>query len=64
MLLNRILIRSILKKTPYELYKGRKPNISHLRLFCCKCFALNNCKDNLRKFDAKTTDSIFWRTSY
>jgi len=36
--LNRVLIRLILKKTPYELYKGRKPNISHLRVFGCKCF--------------------------
>ena len=29
--LNRVLIRPILRKTPYELYEGRKPNISHLR---------------------------------
>jgi len=26
--LNRTLIRPILKKTPYELYRGRKPSIS------------------------------------
>ena len=26
-IMNRVLIRPILKKTPYELYKGRKPNI-------------------------------------
>jgi len=31
--LNRTLIRPILKKTPYELYKGRKPSVSHLRVF-------------------------------
>ena len=36
--LNRILIRPILKKTSYELYKGRKPNISYLKVFGCKCF--------------------------
>jgi len=30
--LNRVLIRPILKKTPYELFKGRKPNISHFRV--------------------------------
>ena len=45
--LNRTLIRPILKKTPYELHKGRKPSISHLRVFGCKCFVLNNGKDNL-----------------
>jgi len=37
-----ILIRYILKKNPYELYKGGKPNIAHLRVFGCKCFILNN----------------------
>jgi len=51
--LNRVLIRPILKKTPYELYKGRKLNISHLRVFGCKCFVLNNGKDYLGKFDAE-----------
>ena len=45
--INCVMIRSILKKTPYELWKGRKPKISHLRAFGCKCFVLNNNKDNL-----------------
>ena len=48
-----------MKKTPYELYKGRKPNISHLIVFCCKCFILNNGKDSLGKFDAKADEAIF-----
>ena len=56
--LNRTLIRPILKKTPYELYKGRKPSISHLRVFGCKCFVLNNGKDNLGKFDPKSDEGI------
>jgi len=50
---NRVLIRPILKNTPYELFKGRKPNISHLKVFGCKCFILNNGKNNLGKFDPK-----------
>ena len=49
--LNRVLIRPILKKTLYELFKGRKVNISHLRVFGCKCFIFNNGNDNLCKFD-------------
>ena len=56
--LNRVLIRPILKKTPYELYKGRKPNKSHLRVFGCKCFVLNNGKDSLGKFNAKADEAI------
>jgi len=38
--LNRVIIRPILDKTPYELPKGRKPNLSHLRVFGCKYFVL------------------------
>ena len=57
--LNRILIRPILNKTPYELLKGRKPNLSHLHVFGCKCFVLNNGKENLGKFDAKADEGIF-----
>ena len=54
-----MLIRPILKKTPYELYKGRKPNMSHLRVFGFKCFVLNNGKDSLGKFDANVDEAIF-----
>jgi hypothetical protein len=57
--LNRIITTPILDKTPYELLKGRKPNLSHLRVFGCKCFILNNGKDKLCKFDAKADAGIF-----
>ena len=57
--LNRCLIRPILKKIPYELFKGRKPNIAYLRPFGCKCFIHNNGKDNLGKFDARSAEGIF-----
>ena len=56
--LNMTLIRPILKKTPYELYKGRKPSVSHLRVFGCKCFVFNNGKENLGKFDAKSDEGV------
>ncbi|GAV58701.1 hypothetical protein CFOL_v3_02234 [Cephalotus follicularis] len=58
-IINRVMIRSILKKTPYELFNDRKPNVSHLRPFGCKVFVLNNGKDNLGKFDAKSDEGIF-----
>jgi len=57
--MNRVLIRPILKKTPYELFNGRKPNISHLKVFGCSCFILNNGKENLGKFDEKADLGIF-----
>ena len=56
--LNRVSLRSILKKTPYELWKDRKPNISYFKVFGCKYFILNT-KDNLGKFDAKTDIGVF-----
>ena len=51
--INRVVIRNKLNKTPYELWKSRKPNISYFKVFGCKCFILNT-KDNLGKFDAKS----------
>ena len=56
--LNRILLRPILKKTPYELWKNKKPYISYFKVFGCKCFILN-AKDNFGKFDAKLDVGIF-----
>lgn len=55
---NRILIRPILEKTLYELWKGRRPNIKDFYLFGCECFLLN-IRDQLRKFDSKTDKGIF-----
>ena len=49
---NIIYIRPILKKTHYELWKGRKPNIYRFHPFWCQCFILNT-KDSLEKFDSK-----------
>ena len=56
---NKAYIRTKLGKTPYELYKRRKPNLAHLHIFSCKCFIHNNGKDNLEKFDSKTDEGIF-----
>ena len=42
---NRAHIRSILKRTPYELWKGKLPNISYFHAFGCKCFVHNNGKE-------------------
>src|SRR3954471_12844992 len=49
---NRISIRPILNKTPYELWKNKKPNISYFHPFGCVCFSLNS-RYHLGKFDSK-----------
>uniref|UniRef100_A0A1X7U0V5 Integrase catalytic domain-containing protein n=1 Tax=Amphimedon queenslandica TaxID=400682 RepID=A0A1X7U0V5_AMPQE len=37
---NKVPTRSVAeKKTPYEKWYGRKPNVSHLRVFSCMAYA-------------------------
>jgi hypothetical protein len=53
---NRILLRSILHLTSFELHFGGKPSISHFRPFGCKCFVLK-C-GNPNKFESHSFDGI------
>ncbi|WJX68356.1 hypothetical protein P8452_52731 [Trifolium repens] len=55
---NRIYIRPLLNLTTYELFKGRRSNISYFHQFGCTCYILNN-KAYKRKFDAKACKGIF-----
>ncbi|GJV58768.1 retrovirus-related pol polyprotein from transposon TNT 1-94 [Tanacetum coccineum] len=57
-ILNQILIKAILGKTPYELLRGRKPTLDYYRVFGSKCFILNT-KDYLTKFDPKSYEGVF-----
>jgi hypothetical protein len=54
---NRIFLRSILHLTPFEFHFGRKPSVSHLWLFGCKCFVLKRGK--LDKFESRSFYGIF-----
>ena len=58
-IINRAMLRPLLNKTPYELIKGRTPNLSHLRVFGCACYIHNNGKDPLGKFDARADEGTF-----
>nr|GEV05458.1 retrovirus-related Pol polyprotein from transposon TNT 1-94 [Tanacetum cinerariifolium] len=55
---NRILIKAILGKTPYELLRGRKPTLDYFKVFGSKCFILNT-KDYLTKFNPESYKGIF-----
>ncbi|KAJ9542321.1 hypothetical protein OSB04_028827 [Centaurea solstitialis] len=55
---NGSLIVKRFRRTPYELFRNRKPSIEHLHIFGCVCYILNN-KDNLGKFHSKSDDGIF-----
>jgi hypothetical protein len=52
----QIFLHSILHLTPFELRFGRKPSVSHLRPFGCKCFVLKRV--NLDKFESRSSDCI------
>jgi transposase InsO family protein len=55
---NRIFMRLILHLTLFELRFGRKPSVSHLSPFGCKCFVLK-C-GNLDKFESRSFDGILF----
>ena len=46
------------KNTLYEVLKGKTPNLSHMHVFGCLCYILND-KDYLGKFDAKSDVGMF-----
>ena len=48
---NRVYFRPGTKKTPYELWKGRKPNVKYFRIFGNTCFILKD-RENVGKFDS------------
>jgi hypothetical protein len=47
----------LLKKTPYELLIGRKPNISYFSVFGCKCYILKKVI-RLSKFERKCDEGF------
>jgi transposase InsO family protein len=54
---NRLYCHKLLKKTPYELLIGRKPNILYFRVFGCKCYILRK-GSRLSKFEKKCDEGF------
>ena len=48
---NRVYFKPGTKKTPYELWKGRKPNVKYFRIFGSTYFILKD-RENVGKFDS------------
>ncbi|GJU43084.1 putative ribonuclease H-like domain-containing protein [Tanacetum coccineum] len=55
---NRVLVIKPHKKTPYELFLGRKPVLSFMRPFGCPVTILNTL-DRLGEFDGKADEGFF-----
>ncbi|XP_061998851.1 uncharacterized protein LOC133716132 [Rosa rugosa] len=56
--INRVFLRPGTEQTAYELWKGKKPNISYFRVFGSPCYILRD-REQLGKFDARSDDDIF-----
>ena len=56
--LNRVYLKSDSKKTPYELWRGKKPVVKYFRIFGSDCYILRD-RENLEKFDGKSDKGYF-----
>ena len=59
---NRVYFRPGTKKTPYKLWKGRKPNVKYFRIFGSTYFILKD-RENVGKFDSQSDEGIFLKYS-
>ena len=55
---NRVYFKPDIKKTPYELWKGRKLNVKYFKIFGSICFILKDRK-NVGKFVSQSDEGIF-----
>ena len=55
---NKVYFRPCTKKTPYELWKERKPNVKYFRIFGSTYFILKD-RENVGKFDSRSDEGIF-----
>lgn len=56
--INRVYVKPKTKTTPYEILKGKTPNLSHMHVFGCLCYILND-KEHLGKFEARSDVGMF-----
>ena len=56
--LNQVYFRPDSKKTPYELWRGKKPIVKYFRIFGSDYYILRD-RENLEKFDAKSDKGYF-----
>jgi hypothetical protein len=60
--INRVYLRPETSKTPYEIWRGKKPAVKYFRTFGSKLYILHD-RENLGKFDSKSDEGIFLRYS-
>lgn len=56
-LINRLATRTLVLQTPYESFKGKKPNVEHIRVFGCVGYVKIDSA-HLRKLDDRSRDLV------
>ena len=59
--LNRVYFRPDSKKTPYELWRGKKPVVKYFKIFDSDCYILRD-RENLENLIQRLIRDIFWDT--
>ena len=62
-IVNRVYFKPGTKKTPYELWKGRKPNVKYFKIFGNTCFILKD-RENAGKYDSRNDEGIILGYSF
>ena len=57
-MVNMVYFRPGTKKTSYELWKGKKPNVKYFKIFGSTCF-IRKDRENVGKFDSHSDEGIF-----
>jgi len=57
-IINMVYSRPENNKTPYEIWRGKKPTVKYFKTFGSKCYILRD-RENLGKFDSKSDEGIF-----
>jgi hypothetical protein len=57
-IINRVYLGPETNKTPYEIWRGKKPTVKYFRVFGSKCYILRD-RENLSRFDPKIDEGIF-----
>ncbi|KAG6520324.1 hypothetical protein ZIOFF_017373 [Zingiber officinale] len=57
-LLNRLPTKALGERTPFEAWMGRKPHLSHLRVFGCVAY-VKNTTPHLKKLDDRSSPMVY-----
>jgi hypothetical protein len=57
-IINRVYLRPETNKTPYEIWRCKKPLVKYFKTFGSECYILRD-RENMGKFDTKSDGGIF-----